>query len=139
MRQSHRGLPHGTMNQLQLLVKFSTVSVTSILAALTVSYICTLLLPSGQTHDYENADHNALKYFSSPTARIHNAFTCSKDSYGYCQNGGKCFIVEDGVKACQCPGPCGGERCEKHLCYHWIHFRQSHHEKWSTLWYNANE
>ena len=31
---------------------------------------------------------------------------------------GECFIVEDGVKACQCPDLYGGKRCDKYLWYH---------------------
>ena len=63
-----------------------------------------------------NMTYHAVDYFSSPT---HNGTTCAKDSEGYCQNGGLCFIVEDvGVIACQCPDHYGGKRCEKYLWYH---------------------
>ena len=45
-----------------------------------------------------------------------NVTTCAKDSEGYCQNGGICFIVEDGVQACQCPDPNGGKSYVKNTC-----------------------
>ena len=116
------------MNQLRFLVRFSIVFVTLILIALTLIYTCAIILPSNQTDDTEYDDYHAVEYFSSPT---HNGTTCVK---GYCRSGGICFIVGDvGVIACQCPNPYGGKRCEKYLWYHQIHFRQSHHEKRSTL------
>ena len=104
------------MNQRQLLVRFSIVFVTFILITLTLIYTGTLLLPSSQTYNYENNDYHAVEYFPSPTQ---NGTMCARDSEGYCQNGGICFIVEDvGVIACQCPDPYGGKRCEKYLWYH---------------------
>ena len=116
MRQNHQVHSHQKMNQQQLLVRFSIVFVTFILVALTLFYTVRILLPSIHTDDYEYDNHHAVEYFSSPT---HNGTTCAKDSEGYCQNGGICFIVEDvGVKACQCPDHYGRKRCEKYLWHH---------------------
>ena len=104
------------MNQRQLLVRYSIVFVTFILIALTLFYTATILVQSIHTDDYEHDYYHTVEYFSSPT---HNGTTCAKDSEGYCQNGGICFIVEDvGVIACQCPDHYGGKRCEKYLWYH---------------------
>ena len=113
MRQNHQVHYHKKMNQRKLLVRFSIVFVTFILIALTLIYTGILLQSSTHRDDYE--DYHAVEYFSSPTARIHSGTTCAKDSDGYCQNGRICFIVEDGVKACQCPDLYGGKRCEKYL------------------------
>ena len=104
------------MNQRQLLVRFSIVFATFILVALVLFYTVTILVPSIHTDDYEHDYYHTVDYFSSPTR---NGTTCAKDSEGYCQNGGICFIVEDvGVIACQGPDHYGGKRCEKYLWYH---------------------
>ena len=87
MRQNHQGHYHQKMNQRQLLVRFSIVFVTFILIAMTLFYTGTLLLPSSQTYDYE--------YITSTEDMNYNRTTCSTKFKGYCQNGGKCFIVED--------------------------------------------
>ena len=94
---------------------------TSILVALTLIYTGAILQGLTKqiiiTHVYLT-----VEYFSSPTARTHSGTKCANDSEVYCQNEGKCFIVEDvGVKACQCPEPYGGKRCEKYPLYHEIH------------------
>ena len=116
MRQNHQGYYLQKMNQRQLLVRFSIVFATFILIALVLFYTVTILVPSIHTDDYEHDYYHTVDYFSSPTR---NGTTCAKDSEGYCQNGGICFIVEDvGVIACQCPDHYGGKRCEKYLWYH---------------------
>ena len=92
---NHQVHNHQKMNEGQLLVRFSIVFITFILTVLTLIYTGTLLLPSSQTDDYEYDDYHAVEYFSSHTARSQNGTTCARDSKGYCQNGGICFIVED--------------------------------------------